>query len=106
MKKNYFIFNRKSVREIGLDNIKFNLSGLSDSLSKQYFTEVSQVFFSSVKKLCKPRCVSTSYGPIIYIETMASFDYLKLNTDESYQLNITTKGKNVVIILNNSMSGL
>lgn len=63
-----------------------------DQLSKEYMTEASQVFISSIKKLCVPNCVSSPTIIVISISTSTPFDYIKLTTDESYLLKITTEG--------------
>lgn len=86
------MYCRKSVIEFGLDNVKFDISSVTDQLSKNYFNEVSQVFKSSLKKLCIPNCVPYDNTPIIYISTSSPFDYIKLTTNESYNLKITTEG--------------
>lgn len=84
--------NRKSVIEFGVENVKFDITSVADQLGKEYITEVSQVFSSSLKKLCIPNCVSYDNSPIISISTSTPFGYIKLTTNESYNLKITTEG--------------
>lgn len=86
------LFNRKSVIEFDVDNVKFDTSLIADQLGKEYMTEVTQVFLSSLKKLCTPYCVSYDNIPIISISTSTQFGYIKLTTNESYDLKITTEG--------------
>lgn len=86
------LYNRKSVIEFSVDNVKFDTSSVVDHLGKEYMTEVSQVFISSLKKLCIPNCVSYDNNPIISISTSTPFGYIKLTTNESYNLKITTEG--------------
>lgn len=86
------MYCRKSVIEFGLDNIKFDTSSVTDQLSKNYFIEVSEVFKSSLKKLCIPNCVPYENTPIISLSTSSPFGYIKLTTNESYSLKITTEG--------------
>ncbi|XP_025201242.1 chitooligosaccharidolytic beta-N-acetylglucosaminidase-like isoform X2 [Melanaphis sacchari] len=88
---------RKSVVEFGLDNVKFDTSKMADQLSKEYMSEASQVFISSLKKLCVPNCVSYATTPIIYISTSDPFDYIKLITNESYNLKINTDGDSILV---------
>lgn len=95
-----YIYCRKSIVEFGLDNVKFDTSSVTDQLSKDYFTEVFQVFKSSLEKLCIPNCVPYDNTPIITISTNSPFDYIKLTTNESYNLKITTEGM-WLFILNN-----
>lgn len=78
--------------EFGLDNVQFESSLIADQLSKEFITEVSDVFKSSLKKLCVPNCVSYSTAVIISISTNAPFGYIKLTTDESYNLKIMADG--------------
>lgn len=87
-----FYINRKSIMEFGLDNVQFEMSLIADQLSKEYMIEVSEVFKSSLKKLCIPNCISNSTITIISISTNTPFDYIKLTTDESYNLKIMTEG--------------
>lgn len=86
------MYCRKSVIEFGFDNIKFDTSSVTDQLSKNYFIEVSQVFKSSLKKLCIPNCVPHENTPVISLSTSSPFSYIKLTTNESYNLKITTEG--------------
>jgi len=65
---------------------------MADQLSREYMSEASQVFISSLKKLCIPNCVSNAITPIISISTSNPFDYIKLTTNESYSLKIKTEG--------------
>lgn len=83
---------RKSIREFGIENIKFDTSLVADQPSKEYLAEVSQVFTDSLNKLCVPNCVSYSTPLIVSINTTTPFDYIKLTTDESYNLRTTTEG--------------
>lgn len=78
--------------EFGLDNVQFDTSLIADKLSKEFITEVSEVFKSSLKKLCVPNCVPYSSAVIISISTNTQFGYIKLTTDESYNLKIMTEG--------------
>lgn len=86
------LLNRKSILEFGLDNIKFDTSLMADQRSKEYMTEASQVFLSSLKKLCVPNCISYTNSVAISIRTSSPFDNIKLTTNESYNLKITTEG--------------
>jgi len=65
---------------------------MADQLSKEYMSEATQVFVSSIKKLCVPNCVSYTTSPIISITTSTPFDYIKLTTNESYSLKTNTEG--------------
>jgi len=65
---------------------------MADQLSREYMSEASQVFISSLKTLCIPNCVSNAITPIISITTSNPFDYIKLTTNESYSLKINTEG--------------
>ncbi|KAE9524629.1 hypothetical protein AGLY_014679 [Aphis glycines] len=87
----------KSVIEFGIDNVKFDTSKMADQLSREYMSEASQVFISSLKKLCIPNCVSNAITPIISITTSNPFDYIKLTTNESYSLKINTEGNSLFI---------
>uniref|UniRef100_A0A2S2QN92 beta-N-acetylhexosaminidase n=1 Tax=Sipha flava TaxID=143950 RepID=A0A2S2QN92_9HEMI len=87
----------KSVIEFSVDNIKFDTSSVADQLGKEYMTEVSQVFISSLKKLCIPNCVSYDNTPIISISTSTPFGYIKLTTNESYNLKISTEGNQIFV---------
>jgi len=62
-------------------------------------TEASQVFISSLKKHCIPNCVSYTTKTIISIITSTPFEYIKLTTDESYYLKITTNGNKLIICI-------
>lgn len=88
----HFVIIRKSIVEFDLDSVKFDTSRIVDQNSKEYMNEASQVFMSSLKKLCTPNCVSCGTAPVISISTSTPFDYIKLTTDESYVLIISTEG--------------
>lgn len=81
---------RDLVVRFGPDNIKFNTSSVADEPGREYMAEVSQVFVSSVKKMCEPQCVPNANDVIVSITTTSLFTSLKLSTNESYSLNITT----------------
>ncbi|VVC24515.1 Hypothetical protein CINCED_3A025084 [Cinara cedri] len=87
----------KSIMEFDLENVQFETSMIADQRSKEYMTEVSEVFKSSLKKLCIPNCVSYSTTATISISTTTPFDYIKLTTDESYYLKIITEGNQIFI---------
>lgn len=91
----------KSIVEFDLDGVKFDTSSMVDQNSKEYMNEASQVFMSSLKNLCTPNCVSYGTAPVISISTNTPFDYIKLTTDESYVLIISTEGNSCVYIYNN-----
>lgn len=87
------MFYSQSIIEFGLGNIKFDTSSVADQFSKEYIVEASQVFTSSIEKLCTPNCVYNPTSLVVSISTTTPFDYMKLTTDEMYNLQITTEGR-------------
>jgi len=81
---------RDPVIKFGLDNVVFNLSSVADELGKQYMVEASQVLTSSLKKICEPRCIPNDNNLTVFITTATPFANIKLSTNESYELNIST----------------
>lgn len=84
---------RESVIQFGLDNVSINMSSVADEIGKSYMTEVSQVLMSSLKKLCEPNCTSNGNHLTVFVTTIDPFADLKLSTNESYGLNISTDCK-------------
>lgn len=74
----------------GHGNIKFNTSLVADEPGREYMAEASQVFMTSVEKMCVPQCVPNANDVTVFITTTSPFASLKLSTNESYSLNITT----------------
>ncbi|XP_050421397.1 chitooligosaccharidolytic beta-N-acetylglucosaminidase-like [Adelges cooleyi] len=87
----------KSVVVFGLDKLKFDFTRVAGVLGVEYLKEASQVFVDCLKKLCNPKCVTTVQQPIVYVNTSAPFDNIRWNTDESYQLDIITRGDQTAI---------
>lgn len=83
------LFRDRMVR-FGPENIKFNTSAVVDEPGREYMAEASEVFMSSVKKMCTPQCVPNANDVTVFITTTSPFAGLKLSTNESYSLNITT----------------
>lgn len=81
---------RDPVIEFGLENVTFNTSSVADNPGKEYMTEVSLVFISSLKKLCGSQCSPNANNLTVHITTIAPFAGLKWSTNESYSLNIST----------------
>ncbi|XP_027837805.2 chitooligosaccharidolytic beta-N-acetylglucosaminidase-like isoform X2 [Aphis gossypii] len=81
---------KNPVVKFGLENIVFNSSSVADEFGKQYMAEASEVLMSSLRTICKPRCVPNDNNLTVFITTTAPFTNIKWSTNESYELNIST----------------
>lgn len=96
------IMSRDRVVRFGPENIKFNTSSVADEPGREYMAEASRVFTSSVEKMCVSQCVPNANDVTVFITTTSPFAGLKLSTNESYSLNITTDDcTRIVFNLNN-----
>lgn len=72
-----------------MNNVVFIPPSVADVRSMEYMAEASQVFMSSLEKICRFRCVPNLNMLAIFVTTVDAFENLKWSTNESYDLRIS-----------------
>lgn len=103
MRENIFVLydnNLNPLQYVTIDpqHIHFEASDVPMSI-RWFFSEISAIFTSNLQLTCGPQCKRVESTVTVLMSVTSHDDQLDWNTDESYRLEIVTKGRFMLFFL-------